>query len=59
MNPFITIEWDSEASEYDEDSHKTVDFTDLMIGDFEVNTPMGEETGARSDWGMTVLLSST
>jgi hypothetical protein len=51
MNPFITIEWDSEASEYDEDSHKTVDFTDLMIGDFEVNTPMGEETGARSDWG--------
>ena len=51
MNPFITIEWASEASEYDEDSHKSVDFTDLMFGDFEVNTPMGDETGARSDWG--------
>ena len=52
MNPFITIEWDSEGSEYiPKDYQKTVDFTDLMIGDFEVNTPMGEETGARSDWG--------
>ena len=52
MNPFITIEWDSEGSEYTPaDNQKTVDFTDLMIGDFEVNTPMGEETGARSDWG--------
>ncbi len=51
MNPFITIEWDSEAAEYDEDSHKTVSVTDLMFGDFEVNTPMGDETGARSDWG--------
>ena len=51
MNPFITIEWDSEASEYGEDSHKTVSVTGLMFGDFEVNTPVGEETGARSDWG--------
>ena len=52
MNPFITIEWDSEGSEYlPKDYQKTVDVTDLMFGDFEVNTPMGDETGARSDWG--------
>ena len=52
MNPFITIEWDSEGSEYTpKDYQKTVDVTDLMFGDFEVNTPMGDETGARSDWG--------
>jgi hypothetical protein len=52
MNPFITIEWDSEGSEYlPKDYEETVDVTDLMFGDFEVNTPMGDETGARSDWG--------
>ena len=52
MNPFITIEWDSEGSEYTpKDYQKTVNVTDLMFGDFEVNTPMGDETGARSDWG--------
>ena len=50
-NPFITIEWDSEGSEYTGDTHGAVDFTNLMFGDFEVNTPMGDETGARSDWG--------
>ena len=50
-NPFITIEWDSEASEYEGDSHGTVDVTGLMFGDFEVNTPMGDEGGVRSDWG--------
>ena len=50
-NPFITIEWDSEASEYEGDSHGAVDVTGLMFGDFEVNTPMGDEGGVRSDWG--------
>ncbi|MCY4529542.1 MAG: hypothetical protein OXD46_11005 [Chloroflexi bacterium] len=50
-NPFITIEWDSEASEYTGDSHASVDVTGLTFGDFEVNTPTGDETSARSDWG--------
>ena len=50
-NPFITIEWDSEASEYTGDSHKSVDVTGLTFGDFEVNTPKGDESGVRSDWG--------
>ena len=50
-NPFITIEWDSEADEYKDDSHGAVDVTGLMFGDFEVNTPMGDEGGVRSDWG--------
>jgi len=50
-NPFITIEWDSEGSEYEGDSHGAVDVTGLMFGDFEVNTPMGDEGGVRSDWG--------
>ena len=50
-NPFITIEWDTEASEYEGDSHGSVDVTDVWFGDFGVNTPMGDETGARSDWG--------
>lgn len=50
-NPFITIEWDSEASEYEGDSHGAVDVTGLMFGDFEVNTPMGDSGGVRSDWG--------
>ncbi len=50
-NPFITIDWGSEGSEYTGDSHGGVDFTGLMFGAFEVNTPMGDETGARSDWG--------
>ncbi len=31
MNPFITIEWDSEASEYEGDSHDSVEVTDLTI----------------------------
>ena len=50
-NPFITIEWDTEGSEYTGDSHKSVDVTGLMFGDFEVNTPSGDEASARSDWG--------
>ena len=33
QNPFITIEWDSEASEYDGDSHASVTVTGLMITD--------------------------
>lgn len=92
QNPFITIEWDSEASEYgristvtgegdDEmtatvlsndksddgdiaaanedgddnvsfknlDTHGAVDVTDLMIGGHEVDTPSGDESGARTD----------
>ena len=31
QNPFITIEWDSEASEYEGDSHGSVDVTGLTI----------------------------
>ena len=37
QNPFITIEWDSEASEYDGDSHGAVEVTDLMIADADSN----------------------
>ena len=50
-NPFITIEWDSEGSEYTGDSQTSVDVTDVWFGDFGVNTPTGDETSARSDWG--------
>ena len=92
LNPFITIEWDSEASEYgristvtgegddeltatvlsndksddgdiaaanadgddnvsfkDLDTHGAVDVTDLVIGGHEVNTPSGDDIGARTD----------
>ena len=92
MNPFITIEWDSEASEYgristvtgegddeetatalsndksddgdiaaanadgddnvsfkDLDTHGKVDVTNLVIGGHAVATPMGDESGARTD----------
>ena len=88
-NPFMTIEWDSEAKEYGRitdgkgtsatsddtavltndaseisdlaanesfknlDTHGTVDFINLKIkvGDdtYDVNTPMGDATGARSE----------
>ena len=54
-NPFITIEWDSEGSEYTGDSHKTVDFTGLTIGDHAVDTPVGDESGARSESGDVVF----
>ena len=30
-NPFITIEWDSEATEYDGDTHDSVEVTGLML----------------------------
>ncbi len=55
QNPFITIEWDSEASEYVGDSHGAVDVTGLMIGDHAVNTPMGDEMGARTESGDVVF----
>ena len=54
-NPFITIEWDSEGSEYEGDSHASVDFTGLMIGDHAVNTPTGDESGARTESGDAVF----
>lgn len=37
QNPFITIEWESEASEYEGDSHAAVEVTDLMIADGDGN----------------------
>ena len=54
-NPFITIEWDSEASEYEDDSHGAVDVTGLMFGDHEVATPMGDSTGERTESGDVVF----
>ena len=57
-NPFITIEWDSE-NEYDGDTHKTVDFTGLTIGNddvsHEIDTPVGDESGARTESGNVVF----
>ncbi len=37
QNPFITIEWESEASEYEGDSHGAVEVTGLMIADGDGN----------------------
>ena len=57
-NPFITIEWDSE-NEYKGDTHKTVDFTGLTIGNddvsHEIDTPTGDESGARTKSGDVVF----
>ena len=61
-NPFITIEWDSE-NEYDGDSHKTVDFTGLTIGNddvsHEIDTPTGDESGARTQSEGDVVFNVT
>ena len=54
-NPFITIDWGSEGSEYTGDSHGGVDVTGLMIGDHEVATPMGDSTGERTEAGDVVF----
>ena len=63
-NPFITIEWDTEGSEYIGDSHKSVDFTGLTIVNntdadnpvtHEVATPSGDSTGERTESGDVVF----
>ena len=59
-NPFITIEWDSEGTEYTGDSQKSVDFTGLTIVNntdadnpvtHDVTTPTGDSTGERTESG--------
>ncbi len=63
-NPFITIEWDTEGSEYTGDSQAVVDFTGLTIVNntdadnpvtHEVATPSGDSTGERTDSGDVVF----
>ena len=63
-NPFITIEWDSEGSEYTGDSQALVDFTGLTVVNntdaddpvtHEVATPTGDSTGERTESGDVVF----
>lgn len=63
-NPFITIEWDTEGSEYTGDSNESVDFTGLTVVNntdadnpvtHEVATPTGDSTGERTESGDVVF----